>query len=98
LVEIVAVRVLKVALPSDPRCPNLYYLPLRIVVSAATVGLQDEQDMSETVEIRTKLCQRLERIANQEDLSLAELVDHALRVYAEDFAWDVEDEDEEEDL
>lgn len=50
--------------------------------------------MSETVEIRTRLCQRLERIASQEDLSLAELVDHALRVYAEDFAWDVEDEEE----
>lgn len=49
------------------------------------------------IDIRTKLCQRLERIAAEEDMSLAELADHVLRSYAEQFGLDEDDEDEEED-
>jgi len=50
-----------------------------------------------SVEIRARLCQRLERIAAEEDMTLAELVDHVLRSYAEEFDLDEEDEGEEED-
>ena len=49
------------------------------------------------VEIRTKLCQRLERIAAEEDMSLPELVDHVLRSYVEEFDFDGEDEEEDEE-
>lgn len=49
------------------------------------------------VEIRTRLCQRLERIAAEEGLSLDELVDHVLRSYTEQYDLDDNDEGEIED-
>lgn len=49
--------------------------------------------MAETisVEVRAKLYARLEEMAEDEDMSVEELVDHALRGYVE--AFDGEDED-----
>lgn len=43
------------------------------------------------------MCERLERKAAEEDMSLDELVDHVLRSYTEEFDLDEEDEGEEED-
>jgi len=48
---------------------------------------------TETVEVRAKLHARLEEIAEIEDMSIDDLVDHALRSYVESY---VDDEDEEE--
>jgi predicted transcriptional regulator len=46
---------------------------------------------AETVEVRAKLHARLEEIAESEDMSIDDLVDHALRSYVEGY---VDDEDE----
>jgi len=50
---------------------------------------------SVVVEIRAKLHARLEEIAENEDMAVDELVDHALRSYAETYI-DDEDADPEE--
>jgi predicted transcriptional regulator len=50
---------------------------------------------TETVEVRAKLHARLEEIAEIEDMSIDDLVDHALRSYAESYI-DEENEQEEE--
>ena len=50
-----------------------------------------------SVGVKAPLCERLERKAAEEDMSLDELVDHVLRSYTEEFDLDEEDEGEEED-
>jgi len=50
-----------------------------------------------SVEIRARLGQRLERYAAEEDLSLEELVDHVLRVYAEQYGLVDQDNGDEDD-
>jgi hypothetical protein len=50
-----------------------------------------------SVEIRARLSQRLERYAAEEDLSLEELVDHALRAYAEGFGLNDQDNGDEDE-